>query len=246
MYLSIIIPAHDEAERIPKTLLVMDAYLSTVNYPYEIIIVNDGSSDNTAEIVKNLSKLIKNLVLVSIDAHRGKGNTVREGMLRAKGDIRLFTDADNSTSIDQFTAMIPFFREGYDVVIGSRTVAGAKLEPPEPLYRQLIGKTLNLFVQALILPGIWDTQCGFKAYTGAAAEKIFTVSRISTWGFDVETLALAKKFGYKTKEIPVRWVNDTRSKVKFSGGLQFLRDILKIRWWLWTGAYATLITEAFH
>ena len=132
------------------------------------------------------------------------------------------------------------------MVVGSRAIAGAKLEPPEPFYRQLIGKSLNLIVQALLLPGIWDTQCGFKAYTADAAEKIFGVAKISTWGFDVETLALAKRFGYKIKEIPVRWVNDARSHVKFSGGLQFLRDIAKIRWWLWVGAYKTLITEAFH
>jgi hypothetical protein len=98
----------------------------------------------------------------------------------------------------------------------------------------------------LLLPGLWDTQCGFKAYTAEAAEKIFGVSRIVTWGFDVETLALAKKFDCRIKEIPVRWVNDVRSTVRFSGGLQFLKDIARIRWWLWTGAYTTLVTEVFH
>jgi hypothetical protein len=101
-------------------------------------------------------------------------------------------------------------------------------------------------VQVLLLWGIWDTQCGFKAYTAEAAEKIFGVSKVVGWGFDVETLALARKFGYTIKEMPVRWVNDTRSHVKFSGGLQFLSDITKIRWWLWTGAYATLMTAPFH
>ncbi len=246
MYLSIIIPAYNEAERIPKTLLAMDVYLSTVSYPYEIVVVNDGSPDNTAEVVANTAKIVKNLKLIDVKKNRGKGAVVRDGMLAAKGDIRLFMDADNSTSVDQVENMLPFFKEGYGVVFGSRAVKGAKLEPPEPLYRQLIGKTLNLLVQALLLWGIWDTQCGFKAYTAEAAEKIFSVSKIVTWGFDVETLALAKKFGCKTKEIPVHWVNDTRSTVRFSGGLQFLRDIVKIRWWLWVGAYTTLITEAFH
>ena len=246
MYLSIIIPAYNEAERIPKTLLGMDAYLSTVNYPYEILVVNDGSRDNTAEVVAKMVKVVKNLKLIDVKENHGKGSVVRVGMLAAKGDIRLFMDADNSTSIDQVAAMAPFFKEGYGVVIGSRAVQGAKLEPPESWYRRFIGKTLNLIVQVVLLPGIHDTQCGFKAYTAEVAEKVFDVARISTWGFDVETLALAKKFDYAIKEIPVRWVNDTRSHVKFSGGLQFLRDIVKIRWWLWVGAYKTLITEVFH
>jgi len=246
MYLSIIVPAYNEAERITKTLLAMDAYLSKVDYPYEIIVVNDGSHDATAAVVTKAARIVKNLKLIDNKENHGKGSVVKDGMLAAKGDIRLFMDADNSTSVDQIEAMLPLFREGYDVVAGSRAVAGAKLEPPEPFYRQLIGKALNLIVQVVLLPGIWDTQCGFKAYTAGAAEEIFGVSRVRTWGFDVETLALAKKFGHKIKEVPVHWVNDTRSHVKFSGGLQFLRDIARIRWWLWTGAYATLITEAFH
>jgi len=246
MYLSIIVPAYNEAERVPKTLLAMDAYLSKMNYPYEIIVVNDGSRDTTGEVVAKTAKIVKNLKLIDIKENHGKGSVVRVGMLAAKGDIRLFMDADNSTSVDQVEAMLPFFKEGYDVVIGSRTVAGAKLEPAEPFYRQLIGKTLNLIIQALLLPGIWDTQCGFKAYTAEATEEIFTVSKITTWGFDMETLALAKKFGCKIKEVPVHWVNDARSHMSFSGGLQFLRDIAKIRWWLWMGAYKTLAREAFH
>lgn len=240
MYLSVIVPAYNEAERVPKTLVHMDAYLSKVNYPYEILVVNDGSRDKTAEVVANMAKVVKNIKLVDIKENHGKGSVVREGMLRAKGDVRLFMDADNSTSVDQVENMLPFFKEGYDVVIGSRAVPGAKLEPAEPFYRQLAGKGLNLIVQTLLLWGIWDTQCGFKAYTAEAAEKIFSVSKIAGWGFDVETIALAKKFGYSIKEIPVHWVNDTRSRVKFSGGLQFLRDISKIRWWLWTDAYRTL------
>ena len=246
MYLSVIVPAYDEAERIPKTLFAMDAYLSKVNYPYEIIVVNDGSRDNTAEVVLKAAKIVKNLKLIDVKENHGKGSVVKAGMLVAKGDIRLFMDADNSTSVDQIETMLPSFKEGYGVVVGSRAVKGAKLEPPEPLYREFIGKTLNLIVQVLLLPGIWDTQCGFKAYTAEAAEEIFGVSKISTWGFDVETLALAKRFGCKIKEIPIHWVNDARSHVKFSGGLQFLRDVAKIRWWLWMGAYRTLITEAFR
>jgi len=124
-YLSIIIPAYNEAERIPKTLLDIDKRLEHAEYSYEILVVNDGSSDNTAEIVRSMAKVVRNLKLIDIKDNAGKGGTVRQGMLLAGGKVRLFTDADNSTSIDQFNAMMPFFKEGYDVVIGSRAIAGA-------------------------------------------------------------------------------------------------------------------------
>ena len=215
----------------------MDRRLSGVDYSYEILVVNDGSKDNTAFVVKNMAKMVKNLKLVDFKDNLGKGGAVKQGMLLATGKIRLFTDADNSTSIDQFEKMIPIFKEGYGVVIGSRALKGAKLDPPEPLYRQAIGKTLNLLVQLFLLPGIWDTQCGFKAYTDEAAEKIFILSKTQGWGFDVEILALAKRLGFRIKEVPVHWVNDARSHVKFSGGLQFLAETCKIRWWLWRDGY---------
>lgn len=236
-YLSIVIPAYNEAERIPAALLAMDKQLSAVDYSYEILVVNDGSMDNTAVIVEGMTKMVRNLRLVNVKNNQGKGGTVREGMLAAIGRVRLFTDADNSTSIDQFEKMMPLFKDGYGIVIGSRSVRGAKLDPPEPFYRQVIGKGLNLFVQLLLLPGIWDTQCGFKAYTDEAAEKIFALSRINGWAFDVETLAVGRRLGYKIKEIPVHWVDDARSHIKFSAGLQFLAETCKIRWWLWRGGY---------
>lgn len=236
-YLSVIIPAYNEEKRLPLTLVDIDKHLSKAEYSYEILVINDGSQDKTAEVTLNLAKHVKNLKLVDNDVNRGKGGVVRQGMLLARGQIRLFTDADNSTSIDQFNLMIPYFKGGYNIVIGSRTIKGAKLDPPEPLFRQIAGKGLNLIVQALLLPGIWDTQCGFKAFTDEAAEKIFSQLKIIGWGFDVEALTLGKKLNYRIKEIPVHWVNDAMSHVKMSAGLQFLRDIIKIRWWLWTGKY---------
>jgi glycosyltransferase involved in cell wall biosynthesis len=236
-YLSIIVPAYNEAERIPKTILAMDKILSRVMYSYEIVVVNDGSTDNTAAIVKNLSKVVDNLKLIDFRENSGKGNAVRQGMLLSSGNIRLLADADNSTSVDQFEKMMPYFKEGYDVVIGSRAVAGAKLDPPEPLYRRIAGGTLNLLVQVFLLPGIHDSQCGFKAFTENAAKDVFTPAIIAGWGFDVEVLSLAKRMGYRTKEMPVRWVNDPRSHVTFRSGLQFLRDISIIRWRLWKGQY---------
>lgn len=236
-YLSIIIPAYNEAERIPATLVDMDKRLASVDYSYEILVVNDGSSDATASVVKNMAKMVRNLKLIDLKDNAGKGGAVKQGMLLATGRIRLFTDADNSTSIDQFEKMIPLFKEGYGVVIGSRALKGATLDPPEPLYRRIIGKALNFLVQLFLLPGIWDTQCGFKAYTDEAAEKIFTLSKTSGWGFDVETLALATRLGFRIKEVPVHWVNDTRSHIKFSGGLQFLKETAIIRWRLWRNGY---------
>lgn len=236
-YLSIVIPAYNEAERIATTLLAMDKYLSTAEYSYEILVVNDGSTDNTSAIVRNMEKLVKNLKVIDIKQNGGKGGTVRAGMLAASGKVRLFTDADNSTSIDHFDKMIPLFKEGCGVVIGSRAMRGAKLDPPESLFRQIAGKGLNLIVQLFLLPGLWDTQCGFKAFTDEAAERIFAISRISGWGFDVEILALAQKMGYKIKEIPVHWVNDARSHVGYLAGLQFLGEACKIRWWLWRKEY---------
>lgn len=240
-YLSIIIPAYNEAERIPQTLLDMDKRLAHAPYTYEILVVNDGSKDKTAEVVRNMEKMIRNLKLVDNEANKGKGGVVKQGMLMANGVVRIFTDADNSTSIDQFDQMIPFFKEGYSVVIGSRTAKGAKLDPPEPLIRQIPGRVGNLVFQVVLgLWGIWDTQCGFKAFTAEAAKRIFERSYISGWGFDVEALSLGRQLGYRIKEVPVHWVNDTRSHVKASAYLKVLVETFKIRWWLWTGKYGSL------
>lgn len=235
-YLSIIIPAYNEAKRLPLTLIDIDKHLKNADFSYEIIVVNDGSKDATAEVVERFSHLIKNLRIVN-QKNIGKGGAVKHGMLEAKGEIRLFTDADNSTSIDQFNKMIPYFDDGYQVVIGSRDIKGANMVPPQPWYKRLAGNLGNLFIQFMLLPGIWDTQCGFKAFTEEAAEKIFPLIKISRWGFDVEVLALAKKFGYKIKEIPVVWVNSPFSHVKTSAYIQVLLEVVKIKWWIITNKY---------
>jgi dolichyl-phosphate beta-glucosyltransferase len=245
-YLSIIIPAYNEAERIPKTLIDIDHRLSGVLYSYEIIVVNDGSKDNTAEVVAAMTTMVKKLKLIDNKENKGKGGAVRQGMLSATGTIRLFTDADNSTSIDQFEKMMPYFHVGngssngaeyYDVVIGSRAAKGSVLDPAEPWFRQIPGKMGNIFIQILLLPGLWDTQCGFKAFTEEAAEKIFEISRITGWGFDVEVLALAKRMGYRIKEISVRWVNGTQSRVNASAYLRVLWETITIRWRFWMNGY---------
>lgn len=236
-YLSIVIPAYNEAKRIPKTLIDIDRRLSSVAFSYEIVVVNDGSKDNTADVVKKFEATVPHLRFIDFPKNRGKGVVVRDGMLAAKGKYRLFTDADNSTSVDHFERMIPHFAEGYGVVIGSRAHKESVLDPAEPWYRQIPGKMGNLIIQALLLPGYWDTQCGFKAFTAEAAERVFGIMKIDRWGFDIEALSLARRMGYRIKEVPVHWVNDLASRVSASAYLKTLLETLKIRLWLWTGKY---------
>ncbi len=238
-FLSVIIPAYNEVKRLPITLIDIDKYLSRVKFSYEILVVNDGSVDGTAEVVRRFSGMIKNLRLIDNEKNRGKGAVVRQGMLEADGDYRLFTDADNSTTIDQVQGMFPYLKDGYEVVIGSRDVKGAELHPPQPWHKRILGNLGNLFIQILLLPGVWDTQCGFKCFSREAALKVFSLARINGWGFDVEILSLAKTLGYEIKEIPVIWVNDINSKVSPSAYLKVLVETIKVRFWLWLDVYKT-------
>lgn len=239
-YLSVIIPAYSEAGRIEETLKAVSYHLERQSYSYEIVVVLDGPKDNTAEIVKNLIPKIPHLRMIDRKENKGKGYTVREGMLAAKGEIRLFTDADNSTDISYFEKMRPLFKQGYAVVISTRDpkdAASASQAVPQPWHKRLMGNLGNLYIQILAVPGIWDTQNGFKAFTAEAAEKIFSIAKIDRWAFDVEALALARKFGYKIGIIPIHWINDPRSHVKLSGYLKVLLDVMKIRWNLILGKY---------
>jgi dolichyl-phosphate beta-glucosyltransferase len=146
-------------------------------------------------------------------------------------------DADNSTSIVEFNKMIPYLDEGFEVVIGSRAVKGSKLNPPQNIFKQLAGKLGNLFLQIILLRGIWDSQCGFKCFSEEASRRIFSISRIDRWGFDAEVLALARALGYQIKEMPIHWINDDRSHVRLSSYFEVLLDALKVRWRLWRKSY---------
>ena len=231
MHLSLIIPAYNEEKRLPKTLTEVDSYLRTRDYDYEILVVNDGSGDKTVEIAKNLIPGIKNLRVTGYNRNQGKGYAVRFGMMEAKGDFRLFSDADNSTSVDQVEKMWPEIEKGADIVIGSRDIKDAVLDPPQPWIRQmLLGEGFKLF-RKLVL-GLWkieDTQCGFKCFSKEAAENIFPKCRISRFAFDPEILIIAEKMGYKIKEIPVYWKNDLESKVKFKSILKIALDLFVIK-----------------
>jgi len=257
MYLSVIIPAYNEEKRLPKTLAEINKYLRKQMvaeasshlpprsalprsvYDYEIIVVNDGSKDRTAETVENLKLKIANLKLIDNKINQGKGAVTRQGMLEAKGDFRLFTDADNSTSIEQIKKMWPEFEKGHDIVIGSRDVKGAVLEPPQQWIRQIIlGEGFKLLRKIII--GLWkieDTQCGFKCFKKKAVEDVFPKCKINRFAFDPEILIIARKMGYKIKEIPVYWRNDPESKVKPKWMINMAIDLLKIRFNLIKGMY---------
>jgi dolichyl-phosphate beta-glucosyltransferase len=239
MYLSVIIPAYNEERRLPKTLREIDKYLRNQNYDYEILVVNDGSKDKTVEVANSLLPKIKSLRVTGYKKNQGKGYAIRFGMLEAKGNYRLFTDADNSTSIDQIEKVWPELEKGLDIVIGSRDVKGAVLSPPQPWVRKLIlGEGFKLYRKIII--GLWrlqDTQCGFKCFTKKSTEAIFQKCRINRFAFDPEILVIAQKLGYKIKEIPIYWKNDPESKVKFKSIFKMALDLIKIRWNLITGKY---------
>ena len=237
--LSVIIPAYNEERRLPKTLEDIDRYLSKQTFDYEILVVNDGSKDRTVEVAKSLLPKIKNLKITGYEKNQGKGYAVKFGMLEAKGDYRIFTDADNSTSIDQIEKMWPYFKQGCDVVFGSRNIKGAILDPPQPWLRKIIlGEGFKLFRKLVLnLWGIEDTQCGFKCFTKKATEDIFPKCKINRFAFDPEILVIAQKFGYKIKEIPIYWKNDPESKVKFKWMVNMGLDLFKIRCNLLTHKY---------
>ncbi len=252
MYLSWIIPTYNEERRIEKTVREVEAYLKAKQFDYEIIVADSASRDRTREIVNKLAAEFsaqggsasggKNLRLVAVE-NRGKGYAVKNGMLSARGDIRLFSDADNSTAPSYFDAMIPFFQKGYDVVISSRDpkdAKGATRDVKEPWYREILGRAGNLVIQTFGMWGIWDTQNGFKAFTKKAAGDIFSRQIITGFAFDIEVLALARHLGYKIAIIPIRWKFDPDSKVTLKAYLQVLFDVFRIRWNLITGKYKNL------
>jgi len=238
MHLSVIIPAYNEAKRITKTLISIRDYLSREPYDWEVLVVSDGSTDNTAEIVNEFASQNKGFRLIDNEENHGKGYVVRQGMLEAKGDYRLFTDADNSTTIDHLEKFWPYITDGFDIVIASIVAKGATLAHSEKFYKRWFGKLGNLWIQFWLLPGIWYSRRGFKMFTKKAAEDIFSKVIESGWIFDDEVLALARKLKYKIKEVPIHWVNDPESKVKLRDYPKSLLGALKIRWNLLRGRYS--------
>jgi dolichyl-phosphate beta-glucosyltransferase len=237
--LSVVIPAFNEEERLPATLLSVRSYLTAQPYPWEILVVNDGSRDRTAEFA--LREAPDSNVIRVIDhpdgANHGKGAAVRLGMIRASGAYRLFMDADNSTTIDQVERFWPWFDRGWDVVIGSRNLPGSEIPLRQPWYKELAGRAGNLWIRALAAPGISDTQAGFKMFSARSAGVIFPRTTIDRWGFDFEVLAIARLHRLQVRELPIRWVNSPASKVCFASYLEVLAEAWRVHANLRHGVY---------
>jgi dolichyl-phosphate beta-glucosyltransferase len=246
MFLSWIIPAYNEEKRIEKTIRDVDAYLRAQNFSggYEIVVSDSASRDRTAAIVTSLQKSISALRLLTLE-NKGKGWAVREGMRAAAGEIRIFADADNSVSPEQFDRFLPMLcRQGADtatcadVVIGSIEVPGATVDEHAQWYRRALGKLSKYLIRAGA--GIWevhDSQRGFKAFSRRAADYVFPRQTLTGWGFDFEILAIAKTGGFRIKEMPVYWVNPADSKVGLGAYVTTLADLARVFWNRVRGTY---------
>lgn len=237
IFLSVIIPSYNEENRIIKTLESVAKFLSQQKYKSEVLVVSDGATDKTVEFAKSFSKKIPNLRVLENLENNGKGYATRQGILEAKGERRVFMDADNSTSLDQVDRFLPFFDQGFDVVIGNRDLKESNIAVHQSRFKEALGDFGNFLIQSLAVPGIKDTQCGFKVFSAKAAEKIFSKMTINRWGFDIEALALALKFGFKIKTVPVVWANDPNSKVKLSGYINTFAELARIKCNLMMGKY---------
>jgi dolichyl-phosphate beta-glucosyltransferase len=239
MHLSVVIPAFNEERRLPATLSSVLEYLNGRDYAAEVVVVDDGSTDCTADLVRSWEPGRTGLRLIAHPdgLNRGKGATVRRGFAASTGRFRIFMDADNSTTIDQIESFWPFFDQGFDVVIGSRDVADAQVLVHQSWHKELGGKIGNLVIQILAAPGIKDTQAGFKMFTAACIEDLLPHLRIDRWGFDVELIAAARHRGFRVKEAPIRWVNSPDSKVPPNAYLQVMAEVWKVRKLRRAGAY---------
>jgi dolichyl-phosphate beta-glucosyltransferase len=214
IFLTVIIPAYNEEDHIEGTLLEISGYLKDKDFSCEIIVIDDGSCDKTADLSRSMSPLFKNFMFLKNDHNRGKGYSVKKGIFAARGKYALFMDADNSTSIYEFDKFLPCLNEGYDAVIASRRLKDSLVEEPQPLLRAKMGK-FYIFLSRLMLGlNASDFNCGFKVYKIESSRVIFSLQKMDDWSFDVELLFLLKKYGLKIKEVPIRWVHKTGSKVK--------------------------------
>lgn len=226
--LSIILPAHNEEERISACIEKVAAFLIKNNISAEVLVIENGSKDRTVEIVQAYEKKYSWLRLISTEI-AGKGLAVKAGMLAARGQYRFFADVDFSMPVDEILLFIPPVRSGYSIAIGSREAKGS-VRYDEPAFRHFTGRIFNGLVQVLAVPGIMDTQCGFKCFSAEAAEKIFPLQRMNGWAFDVELLYIARKNGIDIQEVPVHWYYDGQSKVNvLRDSVRMFRELLQIR-----------------
>jgi dolichyl-phosphate beta-glucosyltransferase len=229
--LSVVIPAYNEEARLGGTLQATLAYLDAHAPSFELIVVDDGSTDKTAKIVEAVQATRPEVKLLSYGGNRGKGYAVRFGMLRASGQRILFCDADLATPIEEIEKLNAALDEGYDIAIGSRDVKGSQLIKHQSFLREHGGKAFNQLVQRLTVPGIHDTQCGFKLFTRSAAQSVFSRCQIDHFAFDVELLYIARRlFGLRIAEVPIRWAHQEGSKVRFwRDGFRMVSAVVRIR-----------------
>lgn len=237
---SIVIPAYNEEERIGLTLERVLAHVREQNWNAEVLVVNDGSKDRTAAIVREHATRHANLALIENPGNRGKGYSVRNGMLRASGEVVLFSDADLSSPIEEADKLFAALEAGADVAIGSRWLRAELQTERQPLHRQLFGRVFNLLLRIILGLRYKDTQCGFKAFTRRAVGLIFPLQQIERWGFDPELLFLARKFGLKVEEVPVRWAHREGTRINpVRDGIRMFGEMVKVRWFSISGKYDT-------
>lgn len=237
--ISVVIPVYNEAERIARVVADVRAYLQGHFDAFEIIVVDDGSADQSATIVASLAETDPVIRRTSFPENRGKGACIKAGIMAAKYDLVYMCDADLAAPIEELGIYVPWAVQGYDIVIGSRAAAGAEIVIPQPWYRKLMGTVFNRAVQLIVLKGISDTQCGFKLFRRDAARRIAERSRIDRFSFDVEMLFLARQMGFRVKEVGVRWINDPDSRVRIvADSMVMLKDLVRIRWNHFRGRYA--------
>jgi glycosyltransferase involved in cell wall biosynthesis len=236
---SFVIPAYNEGVRIRPTLHALLCHVQEQNWEVEILVVNDGSSDDTAQIVREFGKAHPQVLLLENPGNRGKGYSVRNGMLHARGDICLFTDADLSSPITEAQKLFDAIDRGADIAIGSRWLRTELQTERQPLYRQAFGRIFNLAQRIILGLRFADTQCGFKAFRRDAAQRIFPLQKIERWGFDPEILFLARRAGLRTEEIPVLWAHSEGTRLNpLRDGLRMFVELLRIRWNALSGDYA--------
>ena len=242
--ISVVIPAYNEGKRITATLDKVLAYIGQQGWNAEIIVVDDGSRDETPEIVRQYAQRHPAVHLLQNPGNRGKGYSVRHGMLNARGDLLLFSDADLSSPIQEATKLFSALAEGAEVAIGSRWLRSELQIERQPFYRQLFGRTFNLYLRVLLGLSFKDTQCGFKAFTAHAARILFPRQKIERWGFDPELLFLARRFRLPVREVAVEWAHDDRSKISYlKDGLHMGLESLRVRWYWLSGQYPREVPE---
>jgi glycosyltransferase involved in cell wall biosynthesis len=236
--ISIVIPAFNESSRIPATLDSVIECVRAEKWDAEIIVVNDGSTDNTAQLVRDIAQNAPELRLLENPGNRGKGYAVRNGVLNSLGDIVMFTDSDLSAPIIEAERLFAAIAAGADIAIGSRWLATSRQTHRQPLYRQFFGRCFNAVCRMVMRLPFADTQCGFKAFTRNAAQTVFQLQTIERWGFDPEILFIALKRGFKVQEVPVSWAHDARTRMSYlRDGLQMLKELVAVRWNALTGHY---------